>query len=75
MIGVAFIAFGALAFVGVHVVPFVRGSVDGLWLAFIGWFIASAARQSYVALRARRARREHGVEYEHLPPILRPRHH
>lgn len=38
-------------FVGIFMV--IRGNLDGLWLALIGWFLESAASQSYrqVALR------------------------
>ena len=45
-IGWAFIAAGLATFFGLRI-PFVGGFVGGLWLAFIGWFLQSAAAQSY----------------------------
>lgn len=37
------------AFIALGVIEFFRGSgLSGLWIAFIGWFILQAARESYV---------------------------
>ena len=48
--GWLFIALGATMFFGVNVPLLGRGFMSGLWLAFIGWFLASAARSSYRAV-------------------------
>jgi Zn-dependent protease/CBS domain-containing protein len=45
--GWLFITMGVAMFFGVHVPFFGRGAAGGLWLAFIGWFLTSAARSSY----------------------------
>ena len=41
------IVTGIAMIFGVQVPFFGSGFVSGLWLAFIGWFLSSAARQSY----------------------------
>jgi Zn-dependent protease/CBS domain-containing protein len=46
-IGWAFVVMGIAMFFGAHVPFFGRGIASGLWLAFIGWFLASAATRSY----------------------------
>ncbi len=51
IIGWSFVAAGVASFFGVRLVPFGQGPLDGLWLAFIGWFLASAAQQSFLSLR------------------------
>ncbi|HEY3820008.1 MAG TPA: site-2 protease family protein [Polyangiaceae bacterium] len=45
--GWMFILMGIAMTFGVHVVFFGTGLASGLWLAFIGWFLHSAAAQSY----------------------------
>jgi len=47
---------------GVHVVFFGTGLAGGLWLAFIGWFLRSAAAQSYKRLAIDDALAGHSVE-------------
>ena len=45
-VGMSFIAAGVAMMLGAHI-PFLgRGLVPGLWIAFIGWFLQSAAAQS-----------------------------
>jgi Zn-dependent protease len=46
VVGWMFIIAGLATFFGVRI-PLVGGFVGGLWLAFIGWFLQSAATQSY----------------------------
>jgi len=55
LIGWFFVGAGVLRFFGVSVLPLGQGPLDGLWLAFIGWFLASAAQQSFRSLRVREA--------------------
>ena len=45
--GWLFVALGVGMFFGMRLPFFGQGPVSGLWLAFIGWFLASAARTSY----------------------------
>jgi len=45
--GWLFIVTGIAMAFGVHVVFFGTGLVGGMWLAFIGWFLRSAAAQSF----------------------------
>ena len=45
-----FIVTGIAMAFGVHILFFGTGLVGGLWLAFIGWFLHSAAVQSYTRL-------------------------
>jgi Zn-dependent protease/CBS domain-containing protein len=47
LFGWLFIVTGIAMVFGAHVVFFGTGLVGGLWLAFIGWFLHSAAAQSY----------------------------
>jgi Zn-dependent protease/CBS domain-containing protein len=50
LVGIAFIVYG--------VYQFLRGAgVNGLWLAFIGWFLLNAAGATYMQSRADRALR------------------
>ena len=55
VIAYAMIALGAVTAVSNRVVLGVGGPVGGLWLAFIGWFILSAAKQSQAQVEARGA--------------------
>lgn len=47
IVGWIFVAFGVAMFFGVNIPFFGRGLVSGVWLVFIGWFLASAASASY----------------------------
>ena len=47
LFGWLFIVTGIAMTFGVHVVFFGTGLASGMWLAFIGWFMHSAASQSY----------------------------
>lgn len=47
IVGWSFVALGVAMFFGLEVPFFGRGVVSGLWLVFIGWFLASAAQTSY----------------------------
>lgn len=49
-IGWCFIVLGIAMLFGVNVPLFGRGAVGGIWLAFIGWFLSSAAARSYRGL-------------------------
>ena len=46
-VGWLFVAMGVGMFFGLHVPFFGHRPASGLWLAFIGWFLASAARSTY----------------------------
>lgn len=49
-IGWIFVFMGIAMVFGAQIPFFGRGPVSGIWLAFIGWFLSSAAQQSYGAL-------------------------
>lgn len=49
-VGWTFIVMGVAMIFGVRIPFFGQGAVGGMWLAFIGWFLASAAQRSYGAL-------------------------
>jgi Zn-dependent protease len=49
------IGTGFAMILGVHVPVFGGGSLNGLWLAFIGWFLNNAAVMSYEQLALRNA--------------------
>lgn len=49
------IGTGFAMILGVHVPVFGGGSINGLWLAFIGWFLNNAAVMSYEQLTLRNA--------------------
>ena len=49
-IGWLFIVMGIAMVFGARIPFFGQGPVSGIWLAFIGWFLSSAAQQSYGAL-------------------------
>jgi len=59
--GWLFIVTGVAMAFGVHVVFFGTGLVGGMWLAFIGWFLRSAAAQSYQRLAIDEALAGHTV--------------
>jgi len=46
VVGWTFAGLGVLMFTGIRVPFFGAGFVSGMWLVFIGWFLASAARAS-----------------------------
>jgi Zn-dependent protease/CBS domain-containing protein len=46
IVGWGFVLVGVAMFFGLHVPFFGQGPAAGLWLAFIGWFLASAAHRS-----------------------------
>jgi len=50
LIGWAFIIIGIAMAFGAHVPVFGSGLIGGLWLAFIGWFLSSAAQANYQQL-------------------------
>ena len=54
LIGYGMIAFGAAVAV-TNYIPKLGGVVGGLWFAFIGWFILSAAKQTQAQVEARGA--------------------
>lgn len=49
-IGWLFIVMGIAMVFGARIPFFGRGAASGLWLAFIGWFLSSAAARSYQGL-------------------------
>ncbi len=55
VIAYAMIALGAATALTNHTLLGIGGPVGGLWLAFIGWFILSAAKQSQAQVEARGA--------------------
>jgi Zn-dependent protease/predicted transcriptional regulator len=59
--GWLFIMTGIAMFFGVRVPLFGSGFVSGLWLAFIGWFLQSAASQAYSRLAVDEALEGHVV--------------
>lgn len=62
LFGWMFIVTGIAMTFGVHVVFFGTGFASGLWLAFIGWFLHSAASQSYRRIAIDDAFAGHTVE-------------
>ena len=62
LFGWMFIVAGLAMTFGVRVVFFGTGLVSGLWLAFIGWFLRSAAAQSYKRLAIDDALAGHSVD-------------
>jgi Zn-dependent protease/CBS domain-containing protein len=74
--GMLFIVLGIAMAFGVRVPFFGTGLVGGLWLAFIGWFLRSAAAQSYMRIALQDVLAGHTVEElmrpggEGVPPDL-----
>jgi CBS domain-containing protein len=62
LFGWMFIVTGIAMTFGVHFVFFGTGLAGGLWLAFIGWFLHTAASQSYKRLAIDDAFAGHTVE-------------
>jgi Zn-dependent protease/CBS domain-containing protein len=62
LFGWIFIVAGIAMTFGAHIVFFGTGLAAGLWLAFIGWFLHSAASQSYKRLAIDDAFAGHAVE-------------
>ena len=60
--GWMFIVMGLAMTFGVHVVFFGTGFASGLWLAFIGWFLHSAASRSFQRIAIDDAFAGHTVE-------------
>jgi len=54
LLGWSLVLVGVLRFFGVAA-PLGRGAADGVWMAFIGWFLASAAQESFRSLRVHEA--------------------
>lgn len=50
LIGWTFVLMGVAMFFGAKIPFFGRGAGSGIWLAFIGWFLSSAAVRSYRGL-------------------------
>jgi Zn-dependent protease/CBS domain-containing protein len=50
VIGWVFIALGIAMVFGARIPFFGQGPISGIWLAFIGWFLSSAAQRSYGAM-------------------------
>ena len=69
LIGYGMIAFGA-AEAMTNYFPKLGGVVGGLWFAFIGWFILSAAKQTQAQVEARGA-----LEGLHVSDIMTPELH
>jgi Zn-dependent protease/CBS domain-containing protein len=62
LFGWMLIVMGIAMTFGVHIVFFGTGFASGLWLAFIGWFLHSAASQSYKRLAVDDAFAGHTVQ-------------
>lgn len=70
VIGWGFVVIGIAMFFGLRV-PFLgQGPVAGLWLAFVGWFLASAARSS-----SRRVFIEEALDGVHVSQLMRRTHY
>ncbi|HET6314323.1 MAG TPA: site-2 protease family protein, partial [Chloroflexia bacterium] len=67
-----FVAYGFIA--GGLFWAFFLGDWDGLWLAFIGWFLLNAAQQSVTGVRVREAVKGVTVAQvmEQTPPVVAP---
>jgi Zn-dependent protease/CBS domain-containing protein len=50
VIGWCFVASGIAMAFGAHLPVFGQGAASGIWLAFIGWFLSSAADRSFGSL-------------------------
>lgn len=55
LFGFVLIGFGILNLLGAALPRFSGGSVGGLWLILIGWFLSNAAKSSYAQLAQRSA--------------------
>lgn len=65
-IGWTFVAFGVAMLFGVKV-PFFGEGAGGLWLVFVGWFLASASERSFAALLL-----EEALEGVRVHQLMRP---
>jgi Zn-dependent protease/CBS domain-containing protein len=66
-IGWSFVAAGVAVAFGLHLPLIGSGLLGGLWFAFIGWYLAGAARSSYQGLLVHEA-----LEGETVGHLMRP---
>lgn len=78
-VGLLLMATGLAMMLGLHVPVFGSGVANGLWLAFVGWFLTTMAQMSYRQLLLRESlvdvpvRRLMQTQFTRIDPLIRIR--